>query len=67
MEISVIQLNSGAKVRNITADEGKLLYLAYELEELGEEAHGAPNAILPLEIDYESLYIEKEIDILNND
>lgn len=67
MEISVIQLSSGAKVRNITADEGKLLYLAYELEELGEEAHGAPNAILPLEIDYESLYIEKEIDILNND
>ena len=67
MEINVIQLNSGAKVRSITADEGKLLYLAYELEELGEEAHGAPNAILPLEIDYESLYVEKEIDILNND
>ena len=66
MEVNVIQLNSGAKVRNITADEGKLLFLAYELEELGEEAHGAPNAILPLEIDYESLYIEKEIDILNN-
>jgi len=67
MEVNVIQLSSGAKVRNITADEGKLLFLAYELEELGEEAHGAPNAILPLEIDYESLYIEKEIDILNND
>ena len=67
MEINVIQLNSGAKVRSITADEGRLLYLAYEIEELGEEAHGAPNAILPLDIDYESLYIEKEIDILNND
>ena len=67
MEINVIQLNSGAKVRNITADEGKLLYLAYEIEELGDEAHGAPNAILPLDIEYEGLYIEKEIDILNND
>ena len=67
MEINVIQLSSGAKVRSITADEGKLLYLAYEIEELGDEAHGAPNAIVPLDIDYESLYIEKEIDILNND
>ena len=67
MEVNVIQLKSGAKVRSITADEGKLLFLAYELEELGDEAHGSPNAILPLEIDYESLYIEKEIDILNND
>ena len=67
MEINVIQLSSGAKVRNITADEGKLLYLAYEIEELGDEAHGAPNAILPLDIEYEGLYIEKEIDILNND
>lgn len=67
MEVNVIQLNSGAKVRSITADEGKLLFLAYELEELGDEAHGAPNAIVPLEIDHESLYVEKEIDILNND
>ncbi len=67
MEVSVIQLSSGAKVRSITADEGKLLYLAYELEELGDEAHGAPNAIVPLEIDHESLYIEKEIDIFKND
>ena len=67
MEVSVIQLSRETKERSITADEGKLLFLAYEIEELGDEAHGAPNAIVPLEIDYESLYIEKEIDILNND
>ena len=66
MEVNVIQLSSGAKVRSITADEGKLLFLAYEIEELGTKAR-RPNAIVPLEIDYENLYIEKEIDILNND
>ena len=52
--------------RQLTADEGKLLYSIAEINELGENAEGFPNIIIPLDWDYEQIYIEKEI-TNNND
>ena len=52
--------------RKLTADEGKLLYSIAEINELGENAEGFPNIIIPLDWDYEQIYIEKEI-TNNND
>jgi hypothetical protein len=67
MVIQIIQLGEGKEARQLVADEGKLLFLAYEIEELGEDAQGFSNVIIPMCRDYEQIYIEKEIDILNND
>ena len=52
--------------RKLTADEGKLLFSVAEINELGENAEGFPNIIIPLDWDYEQIYIEKEI-TNNND
>ena len=38
MVAQIIQLDEGKDARQLVADEGKLLFLAYELEELGIEA-----------------------------
>ena len=40
MGIKIIQLGEGKEARQLVADEGKLLFLAYELEELGDDAQG---------------------------
>ena len=66
MGIKIIQLGEGKEVRQLIADEGKLLFLAYELEELGEDAQGFSNVIIPMCRDYEQIYVEKEI-TNNND
>ena len=57
----IIQLDEGKEARQLVADEGKLLFLAYELEELGSDAQGVSNVIIPMCWDYEQIYIEKEI------
>lgn len=66
MVTDIIKLDEGKEARQLTADEGKLLFLAYELEELGEEAQGVSNVIIPMCWDYENIYIEKSIND-NND
>ena len=66
MVAQIIQLGEGKEARQLIADEGKLLFLAYELEELGIEAQGVSNVIIPMCWDYEQIYIEKEI-TNNND
>jgi hypothetical protein len=57
----IIQLDEGKEVRQLIADEGKLLFLSYELDELGNEAQGVSNVIIPMCWDYEQIYIEKSI------
>ena len=57
----IIQLDEGKEARQLVADEGKLLFLAYELDELGSEAQGVSNVIIPMCWDYEQIYVEKEI------
>ena len=61
MVTKIIQLDEGKEARQLTADEGKLLFLAYELDELGEDAQGFSNVIIPMCRDYEHIYIEKSI------
>lgn len=61
MVIKIIQLDEGKEARQLVADEGKLLFLAYELEELGDDAQGMSNVIIPMCRDYERIYVEKSI------
>ena len=61
MVTQIIQLGEGKEARQLTADEGKLLFLAYELDELGSDAQGVSNVIIPMCWDYEQIYIEKSI------
>ena len=49
--------------RQLTADEGKLLYSIAEINELGENAEGFQNIIIPLDWDFESMYTEKNIEL----
>ena len=63
MVTKIIQLDEGKEARQIVADEGKLLFLAYELEELGSDAQGVSNVIIPMCWDYEQIYIEKSINL----
>ena len=49
--------------RQLTADEGKLLFSVAEINELGETGEGFPNIIIPLDWDFESMYIEKSIEL----
>ena len=61
MVTKTMQLDEGKEARQLVADEGKLLFLAYELDELGNEAQGVSNVIIPMCWDYEHIYIEKSI------
>ena len=61
MVTKTIQLDEGKEARQLTADEGKLLFLAYEIDELGSNAQGVSNVIVPMSWDYEHIYIEKSI------
>ena len=66
MVAQIIQLGEGKEARQLVADEGKLLFLAYELDELGSDAQGVSNVIIPMCWDYEQIYVEKSI-TNNND
>ena len=61
MVTKIIQLDEGKEAMQVIADEGKLLFLAYEIEELGDDAQGFSNVIIPMCWDYEQIYIEKII------
>ena len=61
MVTQIIQLGEGKEARQLVADEGKLLFLAYELDELGSDAQGFSNVIIPMCRNYEQIYIEKSI------
>ena len=61
MVTQIIQLGEGKEARELIADEGKLLFLAYELDELGSDAQGVSNVIIPMCWNYEQIYIEKSI------
>ena len=61
MVTEIIKLDEGKEVRQLVADEGKLLFLAYEIDELGSNAQGVSNVIIPMCWDYEQIYIEKSI------
>ena len=61
MVTKIIQLDEGKEARQLIADEGKLLFLAYELEELGSDEQGVSNVIIPMCWDYEQIYVEKSI------
>ena len=61
MVVKIIQLDEGKEARQLIADEGKLLFFAYELEELENDAQGVSNVIIPMCWDYEQIYVEKSI------
>ena len=61
MVVKIIQLEEGKEARQLISDEGKLLFLTYEIEELGNDAQGVSNVIIPMCWDYEHIYIEKSI------
>ena len=61
MVTNKIKIDNDKEIRQLIADEGKLLFLNYELEELGEEAKGVPEVLIPMDWDFENLYVEKEI------
>ena len=61
MVTRIIKLDEGKEARQLVADEGKLLFLSYEIEELGNDAQGVSNVIIPMCWDYEHIYIEKSI------
>ena len=61
MVTKIIQLDEGKEARQLVADEGKLLFFAYEVEELGSDAQGVSNVIIPMCWDYKQIYIEKSI------
>ena len=61
--VKIIQLDEGKEARQLIADEGKLLFLAYEIDELGSDAQGVSNVIIPMCWDYEKIYIEKSINL----
>ena len=63
MVTKIIQLDEGKEARQLIADEGKLLFLAYELDEFGSDAQGVSNVIIPMCWDYEQIYIEKSINL----
>ena len=49
--------------RQLTADEGKLLFSVAEINELGEMGEGFPNILIPLDWNFESMYVEKNIEL----
>lgn len=65
MVTNIIKTDNDKEIRQLIADEGKLLFLNYELEELGEEAKGVSEVLIPMDWDYQSLYVEKLL--TNND
>ena len=64
MGTTIIKNEQGEEIcRKLTADEGKLLFSIAEINELGENAEGFPNIIIPLDWNFESMYIEKSIEL----
>ena len=58
MVINELKINKKVVSLELIADEDKLLYLSEELEELGNDAMGAPNIYVPVSFDLNNI-IEK--------
>ena len=62
MVTTIIKNDEGQEIcRKLTSDEGKLIYNNADIAEIGESAIGESELIVPLEWDYERIYVEKEI------
>ena len=60
MVTNIIKIDNDKEIRQLVADEGKLLY------QVGmEEMEGIQEIVIPLSWDYENMFFEKSIN--NND
>ena len=59
MVTTIIKNDEGQEIcRKLTSDEGKLIYNKSDLAELGENAIGQAEMLIPLEWDVEEIYTE---------
>ena len=59
MVTTIITNEEGQEIcRQVNADEGKLIYNKSDLAELGENAIGQAEMLIPLEWDVEEIYTE---------
>ena len=62
MVTTIIKNEEGQAIcRKLTANDGKLIYNKADIAEIGESAIGESELMVPLEWDYERIYVEKEI------
>ena len=66
MVTTIITNEEGQEIcRKLIAEEGKLIYNKADITEIGENAIGGVELIIPLEYDFENMYVEKVL--MNND
>ena len=59
MVTTIIKNDEGQEIcRKLTADEGKLIYNKADITEIGENAIGQAEMLIPLEWDVEEIYTE---------
>ena len=59
MVTTIITNEEGQAIcRKLTADEGKLIYNKFDIAEIGENAIGEAELIVPIEYDFENMYTE---------
>ena len=59
MVTTIITNEEGQSIcRKLTAEEGKLIYNKADITEIGENAIGGVELIIPLEYDFENMYTE---------
>ena len=59
MVTTIITNEEGQEIcRKLTAEEGKLIYNKADIAEIGENAIGGVELIIPLEYDFENMYTE---------
>ena len=62
MVTTIITNEEGQEIcRKLTAEEGKLIYNKADIAELGENAIGQAEMLIPLEWDVERIYVEQII------
>ena len=59
MVTTIITNEEGQAIcRKLVAEEGKLIYNKFDIAEIGENAIGESELIIPLEYDFENMYTE---------
>ena len=59
MVTTIITNEEGQAIcRKLVAEEGKLIYNKFDIAEIGENAIGGVELIIPLEYDFENMYTE---------
>ena len=59
MVTTIITNEEGQEIcRKLIAEEGKLIYNKADITEIGENAIGGVELIIPLEYDFENMYTE---------